>query len=437
MIALAIFLIFIFFVLLMYFQKLSALVALPLMAISIAIAAHFNLKDILTIVISEGSVRLHNAIITVFFGAILGQLLKETNIAQSIVRKTAELGGDNPFVVSIFLTIIIALLFTTIGGLGAVIMVATIVFPVMLSLGIESMQVACIFLFGLSLGGVFNFVNWQLYIDILKLKQGDVFSFAIPFSLIFIFVVFVYLIKELKLKQIKFWQPDSENSKKFESVRAVSFLTPLIPIFLVLPFEFSSLMAKISFLNIKWPEFHFPINAALFLGIVFGIISTHKKGQDTLKILNKSIIEGISSVAPAVALIMGIGMVLMAVMHPNVVNALGPVISKITPNSKISYILFFSILAPLSLYRGPLNLWGLGSGLVGLLLLSKNIPVLAIMALLMSVGQIQGVCDPTNTHNVWVANYLGLDVQNILKKTIPYMWVLAVLGLILGGIKYF
>jgi hypothetical protein len=288
---------------------------------------------------------------------------------------------------------------------------------------------------GLSLGGVFNFVNWQLYIDVLKLSQSDVFLFAIPFSLIFIFIIFIFLVKEIKLKSLKFWK--LEQNQKFDSPRAISFLTPLIPILLVLVFELSSILSKTSFLNIKWPVFHFPINTALFLGIVFGIISTYKKGQDSLKILNKSIVEGISSVAPAVALIMGIGMVLMAVTHPLVVDALGPVISKITPHSKIGYIIIFSILAPLSLYRGPLNLWGLGSGLVGLLMLNKSLTPCAIMAILMSVGQIQGVCDPTNTHNVWIANYLGIDVQKILRKTIPYMWLLAILGLVLGGIKYF
>ena len=435
MIAIVIFVIFLIFAFLMYSQKLSALIALPLMAISIGIAANIGINDLLTIVIANGAIRLHSAIITIFFGAILGQLLKETNIAAAIVRKTTELGGDNPFLISIFLTFVIALLFTTLGGLGAVIMVATIVFPVMLSLGIGSMQVACIFLMGLSLGGIFNFVNWQLYIDVLKLNQGDVFSFALPFSVIFILVTLIFLTDELKLKQVKYWKPDP--TEKFESPPTISFLTPLVPLILVLPFEFSCILAKISFLNIKWPVFHFPIIAALFLGIVFGIITTHKKGQSSLKRLNKSIIEGISSVAPAVALIMGIGMVLMAVTHPDVVEVLSPFISKFTPQSRLTYIIVFSILAPLALYRGPLNIWGMGSGLVGLLLLSKGLTAPAIMAILMSVGQIQGVCDPTNTHNVWVANYLGLDVQKILKKTIPYMWAIAVMGLILGGVRYF
>ena len=79
----------------------------------------------------------------------------------------------------------------------------------------------------------------------------------------------------------------------------------------------------------------------------------------------------------------------------------------------------------------------MGTGFIGLLLATRSLPALAIMAAFMSVGQIQGVCDPTNTHNVWIANYLNVTTQKILKKTIPYIWIVAIIGLIVAGIRYF
>jgi C4-dicarboxylate transporter len=79
----------------------------------------------------------------------------------------------------------------------------------------------------------------------------------------------------------------------------------------------------------------------------------------------------------------------------------------------------------------------MGAGLIGLMVSSKALPAVTIMAALMSVGQIQGVCDPTNTHNVWIANYLNLNVQDILRKTIIYMWILAAIGLVIAGFRYF
>jgi hypothetical protein len=68
---------------------------------------------------------------------------------------------------------------------------------------------------------------------------------------------------------------------------------------------------------------------------------------------------------------------------------------------------------------------------------AKVMPEAAIMAALMSVGQIQGVCDPTNTQNVWIANNLNINVQDILKRTVVYIWILALIGLLIAAIRYF
>ena len=58
------------------------------------------------------------------------------------------------------------------------------------------------------------------------------------------------------------------------------------------------------------------------------------------------------------------------------------------------------------------------------------------MALLLSVGQVQGICDPTNTANVWIANHQGIDVNTILFRTLPFVWVAVFLGLGVAGASY-
>ena len=95
-------------------------------------------------------------------------------------------------------------------------------------------------------------------------------------------------------------------------------------------------------------------------------------------------------------------------------------------------MIIFTLAAPLALYRGPLSLWGMGSGLVALIQKSTSLASSAIMGMLMSVGQIQGICDPTNTHNIWIATYLGTDTQTLLKKTAPYAWLATIAGLCLA-----
>ena len=180
---------------------------------------------------------------------------------------------------------------------------------------------------------------------------------------------------------------------------------------------------------------------ALILGILYGVITTWRTGVSTVQLLTKSAFDGVAAVGPALVLLIGIGMVLNATMSAEVSGIISPVLERIVPHAQsgtpamVHYILLFTILAPLALYRGPMNLYGMGAGLIGAL--KPLMPAGALMAAFTATGMIQGVCDPTNTQNVWIANYTNTDVQDILKRTLPYMWILSILGLILGAVLYY
>ena len=128
----------------------------------------------------------------------------------------------------------------------------------------------------------------------------------------------------------------------------------------------------------------------------------------------------------------GIGMTLNAVMAPQVAEVLQPVISAIIPSSKIMFILVFGLLSILAIYRGPLNVWGLGSGVVALLAASGMNPIAAMVALRLD-SNVQAVCDPTNSQNVWVADFTKNDVNEYLKKTILWVMVSTIAGLIVAS----
>jgi hypothetical protein len=51
------------------------------------------------------------------------------------------------------------------------------------------------------------------------------------------------------------------------------------------------------------------------------------------------------------------------------------------------------------------------------------------MAAFLAVGQIQGVCDPTNTHNVWLATFSKSSTEKFLRMTLPYVWGFATAAL--------
>jgi hypothetical protein len=109
--------------------------------------------------------------------------------------------------------------------------------------------------------------------------------------------------------------------------------------------------------------------------------------------------------------------------------------AQIVPTNALMYVLIFTVAAPLALYRGPLNVWGMGYGIAAVFLASGMNPG-AVMGLLLAVGQIQGISDPTNTHNVWLANEMRVDVQKVLWNTIAYTWILAIVGLIISSIMF-
>ena len=49
----------------------------------------------------------------------------------------------------------------------------------------------------------------------------------------------------------------------------------------------------------------------------------------------------------------------------------------------------------------------------------------------MSTGLVQGVCDPTNTMNVWAADFTKTDVNDILRSTLPYVFGATLIALAL------
>ena len=462
----------------MFFRLLPALIALPVMAFVSPLIAGVSLNDTLQFVIGEGALKLHNAYTVALFGSMLSILLQKTSVAENLIKKGAELSGDHPWTIAVIMLSLITLLFTTLGGLGAIIMVATVVLPILSSVGIGSMTIVGIFLFGLSMGGILNAGNWAVYVDVMNLSVDQIRPFAlVMFGLTFITALFYITIQLFRdghdldfTKMIRssliviaalgvlivgyrllptgvqtdlvFFLRQSGSLFKaalsaglgalfiFSLVRLLlpqrktgmfwaAYLTPVVPLLLILVFGMNFI-------------------AAFVAGLVFGFVSTYRSGH--LNLFVQAVLEGGGVVMPAVVLMLGIGMLLNAIigpgeawtsLHPQgwpVLTLLQPVVSRMIPGHALSYVLLFGLAAPLALYRGPLNVWGMGYGIAAVFLAS-GLAAGAVMGLLMAVGQVQGISDPTNTHNVWLANEMQQNVQKVLWNTIPYTWAVALLGL--------
>ena len=368
--------IFLIFAALMMTRKLPALLALPAMAVVVGLVAGVfydwsNSEStlgqfIFDTVLTQGSVKLAQAMMFAAFGSILSQVVMRSGIATRLISLTAEYAGRHKFWLALILTLMTAVCFSSVTGLGAVIMIGSLVLPIMMGVGLSASFSAGLMLLAIALGGIFNPVNLGFYVDVLKLPQDTVQSYVLVYGILLSVTTLVFLGVGMWRERGSFnWAESAELPKSRASLP--SLITPVLPVLLIFVFNM----------------------------------------QD---------------IAPVLGLFIGIGMCLAAMTAEPTRLVMEPLLQAIIPQTPWAFVLIFFVLAPMALYRGPLNMYGLGAGVASILLGSSILPPTAILAAFFSVGQVQGVCDPTNTHNVWLAQFTKVNADKLLKTTLPYVW---------------
>lgn len=425
MTALLIILVFLIFAALMMTRRVPAILALPAMAVSVALVAREPVKVILEQVVTNGSTRLAGQYLMVIAGAMLGRVVMQTGIAESMIKRAAEYGGDRPMVVAVTMMIAVAWLFTTLTGLGAVIMVGGLALPILMSIGVPRKLAGLLFLLAFALGFVFNIGMWGFYQGTFGIDSQAIRKFAIILAGIDAAVLVIFMI--LAARRMRYYgawaierdddvdEADGESSRKSD-VPLVALVVPIFPLVLH------------AWLGV-------PVVAAFLLGGVLGVLIT--RPRELVRQLSSAVVRGVEDVAPAVVLMIGIGMLLNATTLPQVKASLGPLIGAVNFGSPLVYVLFFGLLSPLALYRGPLNPYGIGIGIYLLIRDLQVMPPLALLAAVMSVVQVQNTCDPTNTQNVWVANFVGMRVEELTRQTILFKMAVCLAGLIVAALLYY
>ncbi|HMV82749.1 MAG TPA: citrate transporter [Blastocatellia bacterium] len=417
MTAFLIILVFVIFAALMISRRMPAILAVPAMAIVIAAIVQTPLSQILNQVVAAGATRLAEAYMMVFAGAMLGRVVMQTGIAEGIIKRAAEFGGDKPMIVAVTLMAAIALLFTALYGLGAIIMVGGLALPIMMSIGVPRKPAGVLFLLAYGLGFIFNIATWGFYQKTLNLDPQAIKGYAATLAAIDAAAIIVFLvIASRRMSSYGAWAVAVEEDKAAKrGAPLIAMLIPLLPLAL--------------HIGLKWH-----VVPSFFAGAILGVLVT--RPRELVKQLSSAAVKGLEDVAPAVILMIGIGMLLNATTLPAVQASLRPMIEAVNFRSPLVYVLFFGLLSPLSLYRGPLNPYGIGIGVYSLISVLGLMPPLALLAALMSVVQVQTACDPTNTHNVWIANYVGMRVEELTRQTLLFKVAVCLAGLIVGAWLY-
>jgi len=224
--------IFFIFAGLMIAKKLPTILALPLMAWAMCLAAGMPFPDFINTVVSGGSVKMASSIAVVVFGAVFARVIMKTGISNAIIKSAAELAGDKPLPIAAVITTAVAFIFLGMNGLGAFIMIGSIAIPIMTSAGIKPVVAASLMLLGMQTGLAANAANYGAFIGIFG---GEIVSsFFIPAFAISAVVTAVFIIVNVRPRRARSaWAaPDAGviNGKNDKKVPAIALVAPIIPI---------------------------------------------------------------------------------------------------------------------------------------------------------------------------------------------------------------
>jgi len=411
---------------LMLTRRLPTAFALVLLAVVIALLAGAPLtgkNSVLDTVLQEGAPALAATMIAIILGSWLGKLLDETGIAGTLVRKIVEFGGDRPTVVALGVLAVSALVGTVTGSAPAAMLAGIIGIPAMIAVGVPKVTAAGTVLMGIAVGIPFELPVWQFFSTALELPIPTVRGFMVklfPFALA---AALAFVLVETRRRGTEHaWSLKSLDTKprsrreQLGDAPWYALLAPAVPLVLALGFELA-------------------IIPSLLAGVLYALVTTTRPGQMNKRLL-RTLYGGFEVAAPPIALFIAIGILLAAVKLPGTVDALAPLVKAVSPHNTVLFVLVFTLLVPLCLYRGPLNVFGLGAGIAGVLIATGIYPAAAVLGMATSYNQVFGVADPTSTQTVWSAQYAGVTPQQVMVRTLPYVWAVALGGLCVTAATY-
>jgi len=359
--------------------------------------------------------------VIVIFGSWFGKVLVETGIASTIIRKTVELGGDNPLVTTVLLSIVTGVIFTSTFGAGAVVAIGIIVLPILLSLGVPKPLAVSAYLMSVGSG---MYVNLVLFKQMQGLFEGfkydsNYLKFGFTAMGVQLLVVIIMLAVRLRKSSVNHaWAAQTSTSTSSQIVPAIALITPVIPVVLTIAFKWQSI-----------PAFIVAVFYALF------VCGKLKSFKDTERIVTKTFYDGVVDVASL------LGFLFILPMFNKVAGLdavfFQSILSGVIPTSTIVLCILFAVVAPLGLFRGPLTVFGAGSATLGILnAVGVFTPTLLFPLIYISTITMNISACPTQSWNLWALNYSKVNVKEFLKSGVLWAWLICIINTIIAFIMF-
>src|SRR5712692_6062561 len=370
------------------FRGVSPIIVLLLLAIVWPLLAGSAFRDLLTNVLQKGGEQYASTIVIIVFGAWFGQVLVLTGIAESMIRTAVELAGDRPIAVAWAVSLITALLFTSIYSVGVAISIGVIAIPIMFSFGI--------------------FKNFFKGIE-----------YGPPYFTFYLIGFAVYLLAALAMS---WWNLRGVEVRRASAVGVataaprvrvpwISYLAPAIPVVVIIAF--------------KWP-----LIPAFLLAIVFALVTTQggRSLRDSVAVFHKAFYDAFPDIATIAALWIICGMLIVAGQLDAVKAVLNPVFSPFIPHGPFGAAVFFALLAPLAIYRGPFSVVGTGAALLAVMLNANYVSPIFLYLCWRGPLCLQGSQDPTNSWTLWTIGYTKVSHAEFLKTALPWGWLMVAIN---------
>ncbi len=385
----------------------SPVIMLLILAIAWAAISGIGLNDIQSKVLQAGGVTFASAVIIIVFGAWFAQILIQTGIAESVIRSAVELAGDRPLVSAMIITLVTAILFSSMYGVGAAIAIGVIALPIMMSQGIPPRVAAPAFTMGIGAGTMVNLVQFGTFQKLFPgIEYGgkELTYWTIGGC---VYVLCAWLMTVVMLNRLGTRQMASVETASAPIRKRTPYYTYIVPIFPVL-----------MIIVAKWE-----IIPTFLLSIVLALALTYKdRGfQGSINLFNKTFYDAFPDIATIAALWTICGMIIVCGQMPQVSAALKPIFGPILPHTPLQAAIFFGVLGGIgSIYRGPLVVIGTGAAVLALVLANKELPIPLLYSLWLAPTVLQGSMDPTNSWTLWTIGYTKVSHGEFLKTALPF-----------------
>ena len=236
---------------------------------------------------------------------------------------------------------------------------------------------------------------------------GHYLRFGIAAMIVQMIGVIVFILINAKAikngKPYEVGDPDERNAE-IPQVPIWTYVLPVVPVALSIIFQWDAV-------------------PALFLASIIAFLGTgHMKTyKGFVNILNSTAKTAIGDIGSLIIMLL----VLRFFQHAavTVMADFGPALTSVVPNNEMVLAIAVCVLAPLALFRGPLELYGAGSAVISILMGMGVFNAWFLFALLVVPSMTCISSCVTQSWNMWAVEYNELEPKTFLKNGVPVYWL--------------